>query len=324
MANSPKTSRSKSRTRSPSLAWRWLVECLQRATESLSPIHTVAYEDPKSKINLQRIAAATGGTFRFVKYRPRTSDQMLTEVRAALDKPPSLQRSGELNKLVFELTRPRVTKRPRSQLYKLLVSDSIRMASHLNDLDDEVLRRRALQLDRLTAMDPDFAPQDDLLSALLERWTNGNNTASLSALHGRLQTPANRAKASNLVGKALFEEAETLRKRGEISAAYAKYKTVVEKHADAEVAASCVQHCVEAENSVVKRVQDMVEAGRVGAAVRFLRENVDRCTERRTQRMWQDQLTDTLDAFFAKADEASREGDDLEMRAHPERSRKRF
>ncbi|MEO1526793.1 MAG: hypothetical protein AAFX06_15260 [Planctomycetota bacterium] len=287
----------------------------QLSSRGLAPIHTVAYEDPKSKVNLQRLATLTGGTFRYVKFRPRTSKQMITEVRAALEQPPSLPRSGELDKLVLELTRSRVTKKYLIELHWLLSQDAEMMADVITTLEDEVVRRRILQLDRLNATDPSLPTENRLLDEVLARWADDSRTATkrLTSLHDRLRQSSNRDRISEVLAKLYYQEAESLRERGEKSAAYAKYRLVVDKHSDADVAASCRERCSEAEDSIRAGVEKLKSAGRLTDAIRFLRKGADQ-VEPRTKRMWLDLMTETLESSLAAAEDAARNGDDLERR----------
>lgn len=286
----------------------------RRFTGKLAPIHTVAYEDPKSKVNLERLSALTEGSFRFVKYRPRTYKQMLAEVQEALRQPPGPRRGGELDKLFVELTRSRVTTKTRSELYDLLSQDTDQMVAMLDDLDESVLLRRTLQLDQLSSMDSSLPLQTALNGELIDRWVQDAKTERLSALHDRLRHPDNRARVSEVLGQLLYEEAEAFRKSGDRSAAFSKYKEVVEKHPDSDFADSSRQRCDEAEASIRTRVEEWLASGRCSDAVRHLREGLAKSTPRRTKQMWQTILTDTLDASFAEAEQARRERDNLERR----------
>ncbi|MEL6104874.1 MAG: hypothetical protein AAFU85_02505 [Planctomycetota bacterium] len=286
----------------------------QRFVGKLAPIHTVAYEDPKSKVNLQRLSEITGGSFRFVKFRPRTHKQMLTEVQETLRQPPGPRRGGELDKLFVELTRSRVTKKTRSELHDLLSKDSHQMVAMLDELDESVLMRRTLQMDQLSSMDSSLPLESALFDELIERWNRSEKAERLSVLHDRLRHRANRARVSQVVGKLIFDEAEIFRKAGNTSAAYAKYHEVAEKHVGSDFADLSRQRCEEAEASIRTRVEEWLDAGRRSDAIRHLREGVTKTTEPRTKQMWMKMLTETLDTSFAKAEQARRERENLDRR----------
>ena len=115
------------------------------ATRS-TPIHAIAFENPSSCSNMERLAGMTGGEYRFAEYKPTPmTEQALNTVREALAEGD--RSSAEI--LIRELIANRGRTKTSDEVMRTL-------ADMLRNVADQAIKRR------------DFAAAKDLLGMIIE------------------------------------------------------------------------------------------------------------------------------------------------------------
>lgn len=299
-----------------------LVSALVRDLSSIPPIHAIAYEDPKSRKNMEQLATMTGGTSVFVRYKPPNSQQLLEDARKAFAQSIGEKRNQQLMSLSFEFAKPSTSIRARRQFAKMLESDAkkslelIPLEPGMKHLD--LAFARLLQLDQTRLSDDEHQQRcAQLMDRIVEHWQQQSGDQlidRLSTMHQALKQVDNRSYAQEILGEALFERATELDDQGNSMDAYSLYRRIGFRHPRTKQADESLARCREIEHEIQQQIQDTVGKGAIAEAIQNVRQKRSTSNLPEERLLWQNTLTEIVFATLAKQRDAVSERDFVEAK----------
>ena len=289
---------------------------------SSTPIHAIAFEDPKSKKNMERLAVMTGGTYLYVPVQVTTNAELLADAKKVFAQSRSEDRSQKIAFMALRFRRPNVGARTRRSFAALLETDA-RQALNTHQFEPdvshlEVAYERLRQLDRMRLSDQEHVERcERLLETIIQEWQSQGRevlTARLTQLSGGLSQPTCRERAVDALGEVLFETAEQLENSGDRFGAYALYRRIASKYSNAHEAEESLTRCKETEAEIELHTQEIVDEGKIAEAIRYLRQGVADSKQPETQQMWQQAVKGLVYGTLAKARDAGMSRDEIEQK----------
>lgn len=289
-----------------------LVSDMVHYATSSPPIHAIAYEDPKSRKNMERLASMTGGTSVFVTYRPRSSEQLLADAKKALAQVTGEKRGQLLAGLTFEFAKPSTRTRARRQFAGMLADDAgksldlMPLEPNQNHLGSAF--QRLLQLDQLRLSDPEHSQRcTELIDRIVGKWKDDSIerlTTRLSQLSQSLKQLDHRTHVQTVMGKVLFDQAAELDAQGDTLDAYSIYKRIVRNCPWTDQAEESLVRCKSIEREIQQGIQDTVDTGKIAKAILDIRKSLSQSKLPEERLMWQNTLTELAFAALAKERDA--------------------
>lgn len=300
-----------------------LVSALVRDLSSPPPIHAIAYEDPKSRKNMERLATMTGGTSIFVRYKPRTSDQLLDDAKRTFARVTDEKRDQQLMSLSFEFSKPSTSIAARREFAEMLAKDAETSLSFAalepgQQQQRDVAFERLLQLDRTRLSDEEHQQRcARLIDQIIERWQDQSPDqfiAKLDRMNQSLRQVKNRSHAQSFLANVLFERAAELDEQGKPMEAYSLYRRIATRHPGTDRADESLVRCREIEIEIQQQIQDTVDEGQIAVAIQRVRQDLAKSKLPEERQMWQDTLTEIVFATLAKERDEVSERDFVEAK----------
>lgn len=159
----------------------------------VTPIHSIAFEDPQSCANMERLATLSGGDYRFVPAENSAVEQLATELKTFLASPLEEQTPAKLDALCRQIEDPRVNASVNQHdrlAFAECVQQHFRRTEPLTQQGPTGAKTRLQHafnlLRRLVAMDPAYeacaSPIDDALCRITEYLNLGVKTETTQSI----------------------------------------------------------------------------------------------------------------------------------------------
>ncbi|MCO8122015.1 hypothetical protein NHH03_09725 [Stieleria sp. TO1_6] len=238
---------------------------------STSPIHTIAYEDPESCQNMQRLANLTSGDYRFIQQKPVSEQELVAMAKVALAQTSPEIRSSLLVELRTELakgasdeTNSKIAERLAASCLELLAIPRVDDAFELFVQSVQLRDRQAVPL-------PD---QIDAIEKLTQQsMADGNDLTRhrLSRLAKRMIGSPIATRINDAIAETLLVEGQQLENDRKPLLAIDRYLQIVQQYPKSDLAATSRLKSDRFEQQVRETALRLQQQQDVSAAIVFLR-----------------------------------------------------
>ena len=248
---------------------------MMEALDSNVLVHSIAFEDPQSRENMERLAEMTGGGYRFVaKVRPK-ADELVNAARIALSLKDSKARNKHFKEIATEFHRANFSGREQTQFARLLLEIAIKQVSPATLNETGLLFCKALQCDSAGTL------PEPKINEFLNRYSTAVNGIPGATpayrwfeLIRSVPRSAARARTANLVGPQIIFIAERMSQRGQHFQAYDIYDMLQREAANTDAGTLARERCLAFQDSLTKNALAAYQNGDLEFAVRLLRDSL--------------------------------------------------